>query len=131
MYLQSIHLIRLVSRLITVKSLQSEWRITALFSAECGSSLNSSRVPSAELNVYPYIIPVESSFFEYCKYQCTIMSKLDSSNIQARTRCCPAPPAQATRTPRPGRGWRDPPCSKSGTRRRPRWRSQGQEVTCR
>ena len=57
MYLQSIHLTRLVSRLITVKSLQSEWRITELFSAECGASLNSSRVATAELNVYPYIIP--------------------------------------------------------------------------
>ena len=57
MYLQSIHLTRLLSRLITVKSLQSEWRITELFSAECGASLNSSRVASAELNVYPYIIP--------------------------------------------------------------------------
>ena len=56
-YLQSIHLTRLVSRPITVKSLQSEWRITELFSAECGASLNSSRVATAELNVYPYIIP--------------------------------------------------------------------------
>ena len=56
-YLQSIHLTRLVSRLITVKPQQSEWPITDLFSAECGASLNSSRVGSAELNVYPYIIP--------------------------------------------------------------------------
>ena len=56
-YLQSIHLTRLLSRLITVKSLQSEWRTTELFSAECGAPLNSSRVASAELNVYPYIIP--------------------------------------------------------------------------
>ena len=60
MYLQSIHLTRLVSRLITVKSLQSEWRITELFSAECGASLNSSRVATAKLNVYPYIIPGSS-----------------------------------------------------------------------
>ena len=57
MYLQSIHLTRLLTRLITVKSLQSEWRITELFSAECGAPLNSSRVASAEPNVYPYIIP--------------------------------------------------------------------------
>ena len=57
MYLQSIHLTRLLSRLITVKSLQSEWRFTELFSAECGASLKPCRVASAELNVYPYIIP--------------------------------------------------------------------------
>ena len=57
MYLQSIHLTRLVSRLTRVKPQQSEWLFTELFSAECGSSLNSSRVASAELNVYPYIIP--------------------------------------------------------------------------
>ena len=56
-YLQSIHLNRLVSRLTRVKPKQSEWLFTELFSAECGSSLNSSRVASAELNVYPYIIP--------------------------------------------------------------------------
>ena len=62
MYLQSIHITRLVSRLITVKSLQSEWRITELFSAECGTSLNSSRVATAELNVYPYIIPELGTF---------------------------------------------------------------------
>ena len=46
MYLQSIHLTKLVSRLIT-----------ELFSAECGSTLKPCRVGSAELNVYPYIIP--------------------------------------------------------------------------
>ena len=57
MYLQSIYLTRLVSRLITVKPQQSEWRITELFSAECGASLKPCRVASAELNVYPYIIP--------------------------------------------------------------------------
>ena len=56
MYLQSIHLTRLVSRLITVKPQQSEWRITELFSAECDASLKPCRVASAELNVYPYII---------------------------------------------------------------------------
>ena len=60
MYLQSIHLTRLLSRLISVKSLHSEWRITELFSAECGASLNSSRVATAELNVYPYIIPAQN-----------------------------------------------------------------------
>ena len=53
MYLQSIHLNRLVSRLITVKPQQSDWSITELFSA----SLKPCRVGSAELNVYPYIIP--------------------------------------------------------------------------
>ena len=57
MYLQSIHLTRLLSRLITVKSLQSQWLNTELFSAECGSTLKPCRVASAELNVYPYIIP--------------------------------------------------------------------------
>ena len=57
MYLQSIHLTRLLSRLITVKSLQSEWLNTELFSAECGSTLNSSRVASANLVLYPTIIP--------------------------------------------------------------------------
>ena len=30
---------------------------TKMFSAECGSPLNSSRVASAKLSVYPYIIP--------------------------------------------------------------------------
>ena len=58
MYLQSIHLTRLLSRLITVKSMQSEWRTTELFSAECGAPLNSSRVASANLVLYPTIIPV-------------------------------------------------------------------------
>ena len=57
MYLQSIHLTRLLSRLITVKSLQSEWRTTELFSAECGAPQNSSRVASANLILYPTIIP--------------------------------------------------------------------------
>ena len=56
-YLQSIHLTRLVSRLITVKYLQSEWCTTELFSAECGAPLNSSRVASANLVLYPTIIP--------------------------------------------------------------------------
>ena len=65
MYLQSIHLTRLVSRLITVKSLQSEWRTIELFSAECGAPLNSSRVASAELNVYPYIIPASHRIFSH------------------------------------------------------------------
>ena len=46
-----------MSRLTRVKPQQSEWLFTELFSAECGSSLNISRVASAELNVYPYIIP--------------------------------------------------------------------------
>ena len=69
MYLQSIHLTRLLSRLITVKSLQSEWRITELFSAECGASLNSSRVATAELNVYPYIIPAESPLHSSVGFQ--------------------------------------------------------------
>ena len=57
MYLQSIHLTRLLSRLITVKPQQSEWLNTWLLSAECGSTLKPCRVASAELNVYPYIIP--------------------------------------------------------------------------
>ena len=57
MYLQSIHLTRLLSRLITVKPQQSEWLFTWLLSAECGSSLNSSRVASANLVLYPIIIP--------------------------------------------------------------------------
>ena len=39
---------------------QSEWLNTELFSAECGASLDSSRVATAKLNVYPYIIPVLS-----------------------------------------------------------------------
>ena len=57
MYLQSILLTRLLSRLITVKSLQSEWLTTELFSAECGSPIKPCRVATAKLNVYPYIIP--------------------------------------------------------------------------
>ena len=57
MYLQSIHLTRLLSRLITVKPQQSEWRTTELFSAECGAPLNSSRVATANLVLYPTIIP--------------------------------------------------------------------------
>ena len=59
-YLQSIHTIhltRLVSRLNRVKPQQSEWIFTELFSAECGSSLNSSRVATAKPNVPPYILP--------------------------------------------------------------------------
>ena len=55
-YLQSIHLTRLVSRLNRVKPQQSEWLNTELFSAECGSTLNSSRVATAKLNVPPYIL---------------------------------------------------------------------------
>ena len=34
-----------------------EWRITELFSAECGASLNSCRVATANLVLYPTIIP--------------------------------------------------------------------------
>ena len=56
-YLQSIHLTRLVSRLNRVKPQQSEWLNTELFSAECGSTLNSSRVATANLVLYPTIIP--------------------------------------------------------------------------
>ena len=56
MYLQSIHLTRLVSRLTRVKPQQSEWLFTELFSAECGSSLKPCRVGSAELNVPPVIL---------------------------------------------------------------------------
>ena len=44
---------------MTVKPQQSEWLNTELFSAECGSTLKPCRVGSAELNVYPYIIPVD------------------------------------------------------------------------
>ena len=57
MYLQSVHLTRLLSRLMTVKSLQSEWLNTELFSAECGSTLKPCRVASANLVLYPTIIP--------------------------------------------------------------------------
>ena len=57
MYLQSIHLTRLLSRLITVKPQQSEWLNTELFSAECGSTLKTCRVASANLVLYPTIIP--------------------------------------------------------------------------
>ena len=57
MYLQSIHLTRLVSRLITVKPQQSEWLNTELFSAECGSTLKPCRVATANLVLYPTIIP--------------------------------------------------------------------------
>ena len=56
MYLLSIHLTRLGSRLTRVKPQQSEWLNTELFSAECGSTLNSSRVATAKLNVPPYIL---------------------------------------------------------------------------
>ena len=55
-YLQSIHLTRLVSRLNRVKPQQSEWLNTELFSAECGSTLNSSRVATASTNVPPVIL---------------------------------------------------------------------------
>ena len=58
MYLQSILLTRLLSRLITVKSLQSEWLTTELFSAECGSPIKPCRVSSANLILYPIIISV-------------------------------------------------------------------------
>ena len=71
MYLQSVHLTRLLSRLMTVKSLQSEWLNTELFSAECGSTLNSSRVASANLVLYPTIIPAMASM----ALQTTINSK--------------------------------------------------------
>ena len=57
MYLQSVHLTRLLSRLMTVKSLQSEWLNTELFSAECGSTLKPCRVATANLILYPTIIP--------------------------------------------------------------------------
>ena len=57
MYLQSINLTGLLSRLITVKPLQSEWLNTELFSAECGSTLKPCRVASANLVLYPTIIP--------------------------------------------------------------------------
>ena len=59
-YLQSVHLTRLLSRLMTVKSLQSEWLNTELFSAECGSTLKPCRVATANLVLYPTIIPVSS-----------------------------------------------------------------------
>ena len=72
-YLQSIHLTRLVSRLTRVKPQQSEWLTTELFSAECGSPLNSSRVETAKLNVYPYIIPEEKAFSVVVKSSRTLV----------------------------------------------------------
>ena len=60
MYLQSIHLTRMLSRLITVKPQQSEWLNTWLLSAECGSPLKPCRVVNANLVLYPTIIPAVS-----------------------------------------------------------------------
>ena len=70
MYLQSIHLTRLLSRLITVKPQQSEWLNTKLFSAECGSTLHSSRVATTNLILYPTIIPgVSANLMTSCSVQ--------------------------------------------------------------
>ena len=57
MYLQSIHLTRLVSRLNRVKPQQSEWLTTELFSEECGSPQKPCGVATANLILYPTIIP--------------------------------------------------------------------------
>ena len=46
------------SRLTRVKPQQSEWLTTELFSAECGSPIKPCRVASANLILYPTIIPV-------------------------------------------------------------------------
>ena len=135
MYLQSIHLTRLLTRLITLKSLQSEWRITEFFSAECGASLKPCRVGTAELHVYPYIIPgpttiaptiflkwsmMKSSWLQYVHLNphCALSSHCLTALCVVKAAVLQQQPAQLAQLSWPSAGSREvaPSCSAPVTR---------------